>query len=163
MEIGARIVADTGPLIALSAVDRLGLLGLLFRPVVPEAVIRELLAGATDTASNEMMGVLQRSAELTGMVAVEPMVAVELDAGEAAVIQTARDLGIELVLIDERKARRLARRVYGLQTIGTARLLVEAKKHGHLLTVAPVLAAMIAAGYWIADEIVAWAKAAAGE
>jgi predicted nucleic acid-binding protein len=55
-----------------------------------------------------------------------------LDAGEAAVIKLAREQTAKLVVIDERKARKVARNIHGLQVIGTARVLVEAKKKGLL-------------------------------
>jgi len=42
-----------------------------------------------------------------------------------------------LVLIAERKARKVARDIYGLRPIGTARLLVEAKKK-NLLPISPL-------------------------
>ncbi len=62
---------------------------------------------------------MQGFAQFAGPAIVDPLLAVELDTGEASVIQTARNLGINLVFMDEQKGRRLARRVYGLQTIGT--------------------------------------------
>ncbi len=106
---------------------------------------------------------LTKFAEIVPSADVDPLLAVELDAGEASVIHTAIVRGIPLVLIDERKGRRVARRVYGLQTIGTTRVLVEAKRRGLLDAVIPALNEMRAAGYWIADDIVAWAKSASGE
>jgi predicted nucleic acid-binding protein len=51
-----------------------------------------------------------------------------LDVGEAAVIGLALEEKATIVLIDERKARKVARDIYGLQPIGTTRILVEAKK-----------------------------------
>ena len=58
------------------------------------------------------------------------MLLAELDKGEAAVIHTARKRGITRVLIDERKARRVAELVYGLRVKGSAAMLVEAKHRG---------------------------------
>jgi predicted nucleic acid-binding protein len=72
-------------------------------------------------------------------------------------------LGAETVLIDERKARKIARSIYGLDVIGSARLLVEAKRHGVLDSVATTLQAMRAQGYWIHDAIVQYALREAGE
>lgn len=157
------IVTNTGPLIAHAGVGQLVLLDALFHVIVPEAVASEFAVGKAGLGSDEARRELQGFAEFAGPAIVDPLLAVELDSGEASVIQTARNLGINLVLMDERKGRRLARRVYGLQTVGSVRVLVEAKQLGHLPAVAPVLGQMKTAGYWIADDIVTWAKAVAGE
>ena len=39
-------------------------------------------------------------------------------------------MGINQVLIDERKGRKVARDIYGLRTLGTVRVLLEAKQSG---------------------------------
>ena len=59
-----------------------------------------------------------------------------LDIGEAAVISLAPEPKASQVLMDERKARKVARAIYGLQPIGTARILVEAKKKNLLPDIA---------------------------
>jgi hypothetical protein len=86
-----------------------------------------------------------------------------LDIGEAAVISLAREQKTPLVLIDERKARKVARDVYGLQTIGTARILVEAKKRQLVPEIASYFQKLRQAGYWIHDSIVQTALREAGE
>lgn len=131
--------------------------------MVPEAILGELEVGEATHGKRGIVDALRGFAEFAKPVTLDPLLTVELDIGEASAIQTARELEIKLVLMDERKGRRVARRVYGLQTVGTARTLVEGKLHGHLPAVAPILDQMKAAGYWIADDIVAWARAAAGE
>ena len=45
-------------------------------------------------------------------------------------IQLARILNINHVLIDERKGRKVARDIYGLSTAGTVRVLLEARQRG---------------------------------
>jgi len=67
------------------------------------------------------------------------------------------------VLIDERKARKVARTVYGLQVIGTARLLVEAKREGIIDNVNKAVQEMRQGGYWIHDDIVEFVLREAGE
>jgi len=71
---------------------------------------------------------------------------------------------LNLVLVDERKARKIARTVYGLHVIGSARVLVEAtRRHGLLDNVGVALQAMRDGGYWIGDSIVDAALKQAGE
>ena len=67
------------------------------------------------------------------------------------------------VLIDERKARKIARTIYGLHVIGSARVLVEAKKRGLLDNVGAALQTMRDGGYWIGDSIVDATLKQAGE
>ncbi len=92
-----------------------------------------------------------------------PLLRTSLDPGEAAVIGLARELNANFVVIDERKARKIARTVYGLDVIGSARILVEAKRRGLLDNVAPELQAMRDGGYWMGDSIVDAALKNAGE
>ena len=75
----------------------------------------------------------------------------------------ARELGVNLVLIDERKARKIARTIYGLHVIGSARILVEAKRSKLLDNVGAALQAMRDGDYWIGDSIVDAALKQAGE
>ena len=86
-----------------------------------------------------------------------------LDVGEAAVISLAREQQSVVVLIDERKARKVARDVYGLQPIGRARILVEAKKRKLLPDIAPLFQELRQEGYWIHAAIVETALREAGE
>ena len=77
-----------------------------------------------------------------------------LDVGEAAVISLAREQKETLVLIDERKARKVARDIYGLQPVGTARILVEAKRKHLLPDIASQFQKLRQNGYWIHGSIV---------
>ena len=72
-------------------------------------------------------------------------------------------MGIERVLIDERKGRKVARNIYGLQTLGTVRVLLEAKQSGLIEAVGRPLESMREHGYRIHDDIVQAALRQAGE
>lgn len=160
----SRIICNSGPLIALGILGRLDILKSLFEEVlVPEAVQKEIeqggvkLSGLEDFRRADWIRVVsprEKSDELLESL---------LDIGEAAVISLARDQKAVLVLIDERKARKVARDVYGLQPIGTARILVEAKKKNLLPDVAAQFQKLRQEGYWIHDSIVETALREAGE
>ena len=87
------IVADTGPLIALSCADAIDLLRNLYTHVyVPPAVANELAAGSTRVggdllARHSWLEVRAPSAQ------PEPLLREELDAGEAEAITLAVELG----------------------------------------------------------------------
>jgi len=67
------------------------------------------------------------------------------------------------VLVDERKARKIARAVYGLDVVGTARTLVEAKRQGLIESVAEPLQLMQDAGYWLGGRLIRRILSEAGE
>ena len=162
--MNGKAICNTGPLIALSMIDRIDILRHLFELVaIPEAVHKEILEGGSINT-----GLLNyRKAEWIKVVTlskpVDPLLRTSLDYGEAAVIGLARELSVNLVLIDERKARKIARTIYGLHVIGSARVLVEAKRRGLLDNVGGALQAMRDGGYWISDSIVDAALKQAGE
>jgi predicted nucleic acid-binding protein len=158
------LVSNTGPLIALSAIDALDLLPRLYeRVVIPEEVRKELDAaphGIMRFPFAETKDWLEVQHVSTP---VDPLLTTVLDAGEAAVIQLARQVRTDAVLIDERKGRKVARSVYHLKVIGTVRVLVDAKNKGLLSSVGSVLEEIRRNGYWIHDAIVQRALQEAGE
>ncbi len=162
--MGGSIVSNTGPLVALAVIDRLDLLDHLFdKVVVPEAVHFELLEGGARQAGVSAYQQAQWLEIKKQTSSSDPLLDSVLDTGEASVIQLARENNINLVLIDERKGRQIAREVYGLQVIGSARILVEAKRQGYLKNVAESIEAMRQNGYWLHDRIVSIILKEAGE
>jgi predicted nucleic acid-binding protein len=158
-----RVVCNSGPLIALGILGHVDVLRSLFDEVlIPDAVQGEIaqgglkFLGVEDFRRAGWIRVLrpERKDELLGAL---------LDGGEAAVIDLAREQGIELVLIDERKAIKIARDIYGLQPIGTARILVEAKRKKLLPEIAALFQKLRQEGYWIHEDIVQTALREAGE
>ena len=116
------VVCDTGPLIALSLIDHLQVLQrLCSRVLVPRAVFDEVLAGGSERPG--FQAILSADwFELVEDVGLDPLLAAELGAGEAAVIASAYEVGARLVLLDDRKARRIAVGAYKLRVKGTAEL-----------------------------------------
>jgi uncharacterized protein len=151
----SRIVCNSGPVIALGILNRLDLLKALFSEVlIPQAVQQEIQQGGANQLGlpafkdAEWIRVLPFKGERNALL--ESL----LDVGESAVISLARQEQVTLVLLDERKARKVARDIYGLQVIGTARILVEAKRSGLLKEIAPLFGKLRQEGYWIHDSIV---------
>ncbi|HEX9942634.1 MAG TPA: DUF3368 domain-containing protein [Thermoanaerobaculia bacterium] len=158
------VVCNAGPLIALAIVGRLDLLEKLYRRVlVPEAVFQEVTGtgigriGATEVSAAAW---LER---VPGGTLPEPLLAKELGAGEAQVIAVAHRIGSKLVLIDERRARRIAEEAYGLRVRGSAGILVAAKRIGLLPAVRPLLERMRSQGYYLSRRLIERATKEAGE
>ena len=128
------VVTDTSCLVALSRVGQLGLLPSLFTDVVaPRAVVTEY----ERKASAPLPGWL-REVEVADRAGVRRLLLRGLDWGESEAITLARSLPDALLLVDERRGRRAAAG-FGLPVLGTAGLLLTAKREGRLATVRPVL------------------------
>lgn len=157
------VVCDTGPLIALSLVDHLQLLQSLFPQVlVPRAVLDEVSAGGSERPGCHAI-LAAGWLETVEDIGLDPLLAAELGAGEAAVIASAYKIGARLVLLDDRKARRIAVGAYKLRVKGSAGVLVAAKRAGLIPAVRPLLQAMIDRGYYLSQRLVREATSEAGE
>lgn len=100
------VVCDTGPLIALSLVGHLELLSRLHeRVIVPRAVLEEVTAGGLLRPGAEEISEASWL-EVHDGIKPEPLLASELGAGEAAVIETAHQVEDWSVLLDDRRERR---------------------------------------------------------
>lgn len=159
-----RAVVNAGPLVALSLLGQLDLLPALFSEVwVPQSVFNEVaVAGIGKPGAQSLQNDEWRQRVRTCPVP-DPLLVMELDAGEADVISLARHLAPAMAVIDERRGRRVAQNVYGLAIKGTAGLLVQAHHRGLISGVRQPLMALRSAGYFIADNVVAAACQATGE
>jgi predicted nucleic acid-binding protein len=159
------VVCDASPIIALSAVGQLLLLQQLYGQIlVPRSVAEEVtrgrsgLPGADDFKASDWITVqdVQDSVLLRSLYG-------ELDRGEAEAIALAVEVRAEILLVDERLARRVASRL-GLSMVGVLGVLLEAKKKGLLTEVRPVLDDLFfLAGFRIGADLYALVLSTAGE
>jgi hypothetical protein len=162
--VKADIVCNSGPLIALAIIQRLDLLRATFgRVIVPDLIRREILTGGSTGAGLAAIRECAWLEVLPLASSPDPLLTATLDVGEAAVIALARDLGVGTVLMDERKGRKIARTVFGLRVIGTARVLAEAKLAGLIPSARAALLQLKQAGYWLDDRIIEESCRVAGE
>lgn len=158
------VVSDASPLIALGAVQALDLLRAMYGCVlIPDAVHREVSAdlsraGATDVLSAEWIEVRQvANLELVASLAAK------LGRGEAEAIALTLEAAADLLILDDRQARRAAENL-GLAISGVGGVMVEAKRLGHIAAVKPMLDQMTAAvGFRISPALRALILRAAGE
>jgi uncharacterized protein len=139
-----KVVSNASALISLSASGRLGLLLERFPDgvVIPGAVWREVVlegrgrAGATEVAEASWI----RVREASPGTALRLLLA-ELDDGEAESLALASEIGADLVLLDEREARGVARSM-GLTVLGTVGILLWAKRMGRVASLRKELDAL---------------------
>jgi predicted nucleic acid-binding protein len=157
-----RAVVNAGPLVALSLAGRLDLLPALFREFwIPEAVFREVAVAGLGRPGAAALSEAAWSDRVRPAPAPDPLLVAELDPGEAAVISLARVSIPCMAIIDEKRGRRIAHQVYGLQVKGTAGLLVEAKRRGLLNDLRSTLLELKRAGYFLSDAVIEGACKAA--
>jgi len=150
------VIADASTLISLGWVDQLQILPALFgRIVVSPAVANE--ATRRGSALPTWVDVRSLSRPLDHRV-----VAARLGAGESEVLSLGLELKDAWVILDDREARSLAREL-GLRILGTAAVLVEAKRAGLLAEVRPTLDALLARGFRLDRKVYDRILRAAGE
>ncbi|MEO5342086.1 MAG: DUF3368 domain-containing protein [Gammaproteobacteria bacterium SHHR-1] len=155
-------VINSGPLVALSLTGQLDLLPHLFGQFwIPQQVFHEVAVAGLGKPGASAIGDARWSAHVCVAPEPDPLLVAELDAGEAAVIALARSLTPCLVILDEKRGRRIANQIYGLPVKGTAGLLVEAYRRGLLDDVRAPLLGLKRAGYFVSDSVIEAACSAA--
>ena len=94
-------------------------------------------------------------------VIIDPILPL-LDVGEAAALYLAQTIGARLILLDERKARRIATHI-GLQVAGTLAVLLRAKQQGHIAAIRPYITRMQSQGRRFHPNLIARLLEEAGE
>jgi len=154
------LVTNTTPLIAMvAAIGSLDAFRFLYgRVIVPCEVAAEVRAGGKEAFGVDVFldghWLDIQQAEVT----LQPFLQNSLDRGEASVIQTAMNLDVPLVCIDEVVGRRVAR-LCGLNVTGTVGVLLKAQQVGFAVSIPEALRRMREHGIWLSDNVVQFALA----
>ena len=153
------VVSDTSPILNLSVIGRLDLLRDLYQEIViPPAVVTELRRNRVQHQSHRWLTLRQ----VTNRKLIDQL-SLRLDPGEAEALDLALELRADRLLVDERRARRVALEL-NLQPLGLLGILAEAKQRGLLQYCKPVLDDMIhVAGFWLGERLYAQFLAAVDE
>lgn len=151
------VVSDTSPLTALLTVNRSEILPQLFAEVVvPRTVWDELRRSHIELPEWLKMQDVSDAQE-TARLAELP------DEGEAEAIELAKELHADLLLIDERKGRRVAAEE-GVPVIGLLGVVLLAKRRGLISSARALMVALRnGAGAYLSDELLEKALASVGE
>lgn len=147
------VVSDTSPLLNLALIDRLDLLEAQFSSLtVPTQVWNELIAGE---AGVDALRELRDNGFLT-IVEVNRSdlfteIFYKLDLGETAAICHAMEQDADLILLDEKDGRRVARR-HDLTMTGVIGVLLRGANDGDV-ELKTELDDLREAGFWISDNL----------
>lgn len=159
------VVSDTSPVLNLARIGRLELLPLLYHQVlIPSAVLEELTASkpdlppSIDFASEPWLIVASANDQKHVQELRE-----SLDPGEAEAIVLAIEHRADLLLVDERRARRTATAA-GIRVTGLLGVVARAKQAGLIDLAKPVLDELIeSARFWVGADLYAEGLAELGE
>ena len=120
------IVSDTSPINYLVLIGEIELLPKLFgKVVIPQAVLDELKQAGTPEMVKNWIASNPQWLETQNATMIDQTIT--LGAGEREAISLAKELNADLVLIDDRKARKAAM-TRGLNVAGTINILESAAK-----------------------------------
>lgn len=129
------VVSDTSPLLGLSAIGYLELLKDQFGEVfIPQSVLAELKVETDFRGTSAIQQALSQGWLISKEIQNEPLaksLLLELHKGEAEALTLAMDLGLDMIVMDERIGRERAKAL-GLKTVGILGVLLSAKKHGKI-------------------------------
>lgn len=155
------VVADTSALLALAVCEGLPLLDALFQDVrVPPAVLRECTVSGKPQ-SERLESYLQ--GKVAGIDLSEFVIAAAgLGRGELEAMALYRRLRADRLLLDDGRARRVAR-LNSISVVGSTGVLLLARAQGLIPDVKSRLGAIRSAGIYLAEPLVAEALRLAGE
>lgn len=149
------IVSNTSPLTNLAAINRFDLLQKLYGELhIADAVWSELNSSGKEWPGQQNVAqsdwIHHHTVENRTLVTA---LSQDLDQGEAETIALAIKLNADIILLDEKEGRALAKR-FGLVVSGVFGLLLEAKAKGHLTEIRSSLDALQRdAGFYMSQSI----------
>lgn len=149
-----KFISDSTPLIALSRIGRLDLARQVLAEVsIPDAVYEEIVEVLTRAPGAREVA----EASWIRRASVDPLLVQPLrfmvDRGEAEAIALAQRTPGCVLLIDDRKARRLAKNL-GIWVQGTLGVLARAKDRHLIPAIRPLVKELAADGWRISEQIV---------
>ncbi|MBU1148150.1 MAG: DUF3368 domain-containing protein [Candidatus Omnitrophica bacterium] len=137
------VVSNASPLINMACIGKLNLLRELYGELfIPKAVWNEVVVeGKGQPGADEIKSATWIKTQPVTDLSLVHALRQELDAGEAEAIVLALEMQAELLLMDERIGREVARH-FGLRFTGLISVLVEGKGKGLMSAVKPQLDAL---------------------
>jgi predicted nucleic acid-binding protein len=149
------VVCDSTILIGLAKIGRLDLLmEVFFKVFVPEEVFREVVEKGAGKPGSKLI----KNARWIEIIPIKDKIQVDflmisLEKGEAEVLALAKQLGADLILVDEEKARKSAV-IAGYNVMGLLGLFILAKRLGFVDQIRPLIRELIRKKFRVSDRLV---------
>jgi predicted nucleic acid-binding protein len=146
------VVADASTLIGLSRIEQLVLLRDLYGEIViPQSVYDEVVTESKHGSERIKAAKYLKVEKVSDSKGVELLLGY-LGKGEAEALTLSKEKKADLILIDEKKARKAARRA-GFEVIGVLGLLLAAKNKGLIPTVRPFIEELSNQGFRLSKKV----------
>jgi len=160
-------VSDTSPILGLAVIGHLGLLEEQFGEIfIPQTVLAEFKIDSNFKDASDIRQALSEGWLKVKEIQNKPLaqsLSLDLHQGEAEAITLAIDLGINLLVMDEKIGRERAKDL-GLKTVGVLGVLLNAKKHGRIKSLKDAMTALRdEIGFFISDDLYRQILTQAGE
>jgi predicted nucleic acid-binding protein len=153
------VIADTGPIISFSVIDKLDLLEKIFgQVVIPEAVWSEL---EQYIAKLSIPKALEYRNHVVAVAKRVPFEA-KFGDGETEAIQLFREINADFLLVEDKKAREFAE-THSISCIGTPGILELAKRKGLIPVLRPLFIELLAKGRYFSLSLLNQILAVNGE
>ena len=159
---GKTVVADSSTLIGLARIEQLNLLKELYGEVViPQSVYNEVVAESKYGSEKIKTAKYLKVEKVIDSKMVELFLGY-LGKGEAEVLTLSKEKKADLILIDEKKARKAARRA-GFVVVGVLGLLLTAKHKALIPAVGPFINQLSKQGFRLSKKVTERVLKEAGE
>jgi len=146
------VVSNSSVIIALARICRLDFLEKLFRKIiVPEAVWKEATVEGR-SGREKVVGAGFIHVEKASNKRLVALLEEFVDTGEAEAIALALEFKADLLLVDDKDARNLAKKL-GLQVMGTLGVIALAKYKGLIPKAKTIIDKLIESGFWISRRV----------
>lgn len=146
------VVSDTSPICYLLLINRIDILQILYGVVtIPQAVFNELSASESPPVVKNWIAYPPDWLQIQPIDPLQNIQLSTLDLGEREAILLAERLDADLVILDDKAARRIAVE-RGLRIIGLLGILKDAAKSG-LLNLEITFEQLQEVGFWVAPSL----------
>lgn len=157
------VISNTSPISGLAEIGQLDLVRELFGTIIiPDAVRNELTAKGGQHAGSKAVDLEWISTRSVSNQVMVDVLRGDLDVGEAEVLALAIELSADLVILDERRGRKVAARL-GITSIGCVGILLHAKEDGLISEVLPCVKQLRDTGFWMSAGLEESIRKAANE
>jgi predicted nucleic acid-binding protein len=143
------VISDSGPIISLAILDLLDVLEKLYGQVlIPEEVWREVSRHADELNIPQVSSLASHVRALNGP---NPFSGI-MDPGEAEASALYQEIGADLLIVDDKDARRIAE-AYNINCIGTLAVLTDARDAGLVPALKPLFEKLLAANRYFKKQL----------